>query len=77
MVQTYPAVAGIVQVITANVSTNSTINLANSLSSIVNVLAMRQDTLATITTSISGTTITITQAALVNVNVTLLVGGTR
>lgn len=77
VVQQYPAISGLVTVVTALVSTNTIINLSSIFTSITTVLAMRQDTLGSITTSISGNTLTITQASMSNVYVTLLVGGVR
>jgi len=77
VVQQYPAISGLVTVITALVSTNTVINLSSIFTAITTVLAMRQDTLASITTSISGNTFTVTQAAMSNVYITVLVGGTR
>ena len=72
-----PALSGLITRLTALVSTNTTINLANIFTSITTVLGIRQDTLASITASISGTVITITSGGLSNVYVTLLVAGTR
>lgn len=77
VVQQYPAISGLVTVITALVSTNTVINLQSIFTAITTVLGMRQDTLGSITTSVSGNTFTVTQASMVNVYVTFLVGGTR
>jgi len=77
VVQQYPAISGLITVITALVSTNTVINLSSIFTAITTVLAMRQDTLASITTSISGNTFTVTQGSLTNVYITVLVGGTR
>lgn len=77
VVQQYPAISGLITIVTALVSTNTVINLSTIFTSITTVLAMRQDNLASITTSISANTLTITQAGMTNVYVTLLVGGVR
>ena len=77
VVQQYPAISGLITVITAIVSTNTVINLSSIFTNITLVLAARQDTISSITTSISGSSFTITQGGLSNVYITALVGGTR
>jgi hypothetical protein len=77
VVQQYPAISGLVTVVTALVSTNTVINLSSIFTAIATVLGMRQDLLTSINTSVSGNTFTVTQAGMANVYVTFLVGGTR
>jgi len=77
VVQTYPAVSGFISIVTALVSTGQTITLAN-YTTIQNARAMQQtQPFADVSVSFTSNTITITQTALANVYVTILVAGVR
>jgi hypothetical protein len=57
-------------------STNDTVTLPD-FASITTVLAMRDDTGTSVTTSVSNNVITLTQAAITKVNISMLVWGTH
>jgi hypothetical protein len=71
------AVAGYESYITAKIiNTNDTITL-NDYSIVITALAIRRDTGAALTTTISGNVVTVTTAGLTNVPVSFLIWGQR
>lgn len=77
VIRTFPAIAGFIQEVTMLASTNQIVTLAD-YTTIQNALAMQQSQpFTSVSVTFSGNTITITQGALSNVYIVILVAGVR